>query len=183
MGTGRCFRKVTLKRFTMPRSIKAIPFTAIKSFWILWSFLKIEVKIWREYLLAAAASHPFFPFIQPARAGLTGLHAESTRAVIGRQQTTGSQWGGGRLFGASTGFFKKMAITGEHKIVTNVGNEPSLRGLQTGRWPKLGSYGENGIFWPKTEILGPKKNHFCTLIMFWPWPEKYVQRKKLPFPK
>ena len=39
-------------------------------------------------------------------------------------------------------------------------------------------------FWPKTKISGPKKSvHLCTLTMFWPPPEKVVQRKKLPFPK
>ena len=53
-----------------------------------------------------------------------------------------------------------------------------------GHRPKLGSYGKNRIFGPKTEILGPKKrSHFCTLTMFWPRLEKVVQRKKLPFPK
>ena len=31
-----------------------------------------------------------------------------------------------------------------------------------GHQRKLGSYGKNRIFWPKTEILGPKKgSHFC----------------------
>ena len=37
-----------------------------------------------------------------------------------------------------------------------------------GHRPKLGSYGKNRIFWPKTEILGPKKgDHFLKLTMFW----------------
>ena len=53
-----------------------------------------------------------------------------------------------------------------------------------GHRPKLGSYGKNWIFGPKTEILGPKKEaHFCTLTMFWPRPGKVVQRKEYPFPK
>ena len=53
-----------------------------------------------------------------------------------------------------------------------------------GHRPKLGSYGKNRIFGRKTEILGPKKGtHFLKLTMFWPQPEKVVQRKKLPFPK
>ena len=47
--------------------------------------------------------------------------------------------------------------TESRKIVLKVGNERSLQGRQTGRWPKLGSYGINRIFRPKTEILGPKK--------------------------
>ena len=43
---------------------------------------------------------------------------------------------------------------------------------------------KNRIFWPKTKILGPKKgSHFLTLTMFWPRPEKVVQRKKVPLPK
>ena len=46
-----------------------------------------------------------------------------------------------------------------------------------GRRSKLGSYGKNRNFWPKTEILGPKKNlHFCTLTMFWPLLEKVEKR-------
>ena len=74
--------------------------------------------------------------------------------------------------------------TGESKNRSPGGNEPSLRGLQMGHWPKLGSYGKNRIFWPKTEILGQKKGtHFLTLTMFWPRPEKVVQRKKVPLPK
>ena len=38
-----------------------------------------------------------------------------------------------------------------------MGDEPSLRGLQTGRWPKLGSYGKYRIFGPKPEIRAKKK--------------------------
>ena len=53
-----------------------------------------------------------------------------------------------------------------------------------GHQQKLGSYGKNRIFGPKTKILGQKKgSHFLPLTMFWPRPEKVVQRKKLPFPK
>ena len=53
-----------------------------------------------------------------------------------------------------------------------------------GHQPKFGPYGKNRIFWPKTEILGPKKGgHFGGFTMFWPHPEKVVQRKKVPLPK
>ena len=53
-----------------------------------------------------------------------------------------------------------------------------------GHQRKLGSYSKNRNFWPKTEILGPKKgSHFFPLTMFWPRPEKVVQRKKLPLLK
>ena len=89
---------------------------------------------------------------------LSSPRAESARAVTGRRNS--HRWEGGRLF------------------------EPTAGGLKMGHQPKLGSYGKNRIFWPKTEILGPKKrSHFCTLTMFWPRPKKVVQRKKLPLPK
>ena len=53
-----------------------------------------------------------------------------------------------------------------------------------GHPPKLGLYGKNRIFGPKTEILGPKKgSHFCTLTMFWPRLEKVVQRKNFGMAK
>ena len=53
-----------------------------------------------------------------------------------------------------------------------------------GHRSKLGLYGKNRIFGPKTEILGPKKGgHFWGFTMFWPRPEKVVQRKKVPLPK
>ena len=53
-----------------------------------------------------------------------------------------------------------------------------------GHQPKLGLYGKNRIFGPKTEILGPKKGiYFLKFTMFWPRPEKVVQRKKVPLPK
>ena len=53
-----------------------------------------------------------------------------------------------------------------------MGNERPLPGLQTGCWPKFGSYGKYRIFWPKSRfwarlILGPKsrflakKSDFC----------------------
>ena len=41
-----------------------------------------------------------------------------------------------KFFGASTGFFYENGQTSgtkSRKIVTNMGNEPSLQGLQTGR--------------------------------------------------
>ena len=51
-----------------------------------------------------------------------------------------------------------------------------------GHQQKLGSYGKNRIFGPKTEILGPKKGgHFLGFTMFWPRPGKVVQRKNTLF--
>ena len=49
-----------------------------------------------------------------------------------------------------------------------------------GHQPKLGSYGKNRIFGPKTKIFGPKKGiHFLKFTIFWLRPEKLVQRKKV----
>ena len=92
------------------------------------------------------------------------------------------QWGGGRLFDASANFFfyenSHNSETKRRKIDPEVGNEPSLRGLQTDHWTKLGSYGKNRIFGPKTEILGPKKVGFITLTMLWPRPGSSSLAKK-----
>ena len=41
----------------------------------------------------------------------------------------------------------------------------------------------NGFWDQKPKFWAPKKTHFCTLTMFWPRPEKVVQRKKVPLPK
>ena len=73
--------------------------------------------------------------------------------------------------------------TESRKIGPKVGNEQSLRGLQTGHWPKLGSYGKNWILDQKPRFWAQKSAHFWGLAMFWPRPEKVVQRKKLPLPK
>merc|ERR1711923_103972 len=119
------------------------------------------------------------------RAGPKGLRAESARAVTGRRNS--HRWEGGRLFEPSAGFFYGNSCnfgTESRKIVSKVGNQPSCRGLKMGHQRKLGSYGKNRIFGPKTKILSPKKGtHFLPLTMFWPRPKKVVQRKKGPLPK
>ena len=51
-----------------------------------------------------------------------------------------------------------------------------------GHQRKLGSYGKNRIFGPKTEILGQKRGtHFFGQNMFWPRPEKSCSKKKVAF--
>ena len=62
-------------------------------------------------------------FVEPCLTGLSspGLRAESARAVTGRRWPT-PQWGGGRLFEPSTGFFMKTAVTESRKIDPKVGN-------------------------------------------------------------
>ena len=127
--------------------------------------------IFNKYYQARARS-------EAKRPGPKGLRAESARAYW---QTELPQWEGGRLFDGSAKFFYGKSCssrTESQKMVSKVGNQPSCRGLKIGHRPKLGSYGKNRIFGPKTEILGPKKNiHFCTLTMFLQRPEKVVQRK------
>ena len=105
------------------------------------------------------------------QAGPKGLRAESARAVIGRRCPHEN--------GCNSG-------TESQKIVPQVGNERSLRGLQTLNRPST----KIGIVWQISDFLAQnrdfrpkKKAHFLTLTMFWPRPEKVVQRKKFPFPK
>ena len=57
------------------------------------------------------------------------------------------------------------------------GYKPAVDKIR-GRMAKIGFFG------PKNEISGPKKRiHFLILTMFWPRPEKVVQRKKVRLPK
>ena len=159
--------------------------------WGLWRFLWAVSKCWRqehcrqrralddneEVEVTKEINLKKIFVIQPAR--------WERRAVTGRRCPYSGE--GRRLFDRSTNFFYKNCCnsgTESEKIDPKVGNERSLRGLQMGHWPKLGSYGKNRIFGPKNEILGPKKRiHFFNLTMFWPRPEKVVQRKKVPLPK
>ena len=59
-------------------------------------------------------------------------------------QTVPPQWNQGKLFGASPSFFFSpgSSETKSQKINPKVRNEPSLLGLQTGRWQNLGWYGK-----------------------------------------
>ena len=96
------------------------------------------------------------------------------------------QWGGGRIFDASAKFFPPEnghnSETKSQKIVPRIGNEPSLRGLQMGLWPKLGSY-KNRIVGPKTDISGPKKNSLLNLNHVLAMTRQSCGRKKVPFSK
>ena len=78
------------------------------------------------------------------RACALGLLLADGAPTVGRGKTF---WRVNRIF------FTKTALTLEQKVGKSL---RSLRELQTGRWPKLGLYGKNRIFWPKTEVLGPK---------------------------
>ena len=45
----------------------------------------------------------------------------------------------------------------------------------------LGSYGKNWIFWPKTEILGPKKGPLLEVHHVLATPGKSCSKKKVAF--
>ena len=78
--------------------------------------------------------------------------------ALGLLLTDSGVWG--KTFWRVGWFFflqKLNPETKSRKIDCKVGNEPSFRGLQTGRWQNLGSYGKKQIFGPKTEFSGPKK--------------------------
>ena len=49
--------------------------------------------------------------------------------------------------------------TRSQKIDPKIANKPSLQRLQTGHWQNLRSCGKKRIFGPKTQFLGPKKEH------------------------
>ena len=67
------------------------------------------------------------------------------------------------------------------KIVPKVGNELSLRRLQTGLWQNLGSHGKNRTFGPKTELLGPKKRWVLNGHHDLATNGKSCAKKKFPF--
>ena len=90
--------------------------------------------------------------------------------------------GGEDFLTRQPGFFYANGCSSEtegRKMAPKVGNERSLRGLQTGRWPKLGSYGRHWILRPETKIFAQKNIHFFPQTMFRPRPEK-VSPKKWP---
>ena len=90
-------------------------------------------------------------------------------------------------FDGSAGFFYGNSCnsgTESQKIDPKVGNERPLWGLQTGRWPKLGSYSKNRIFGKKPRFWAQKKGYTsydspCSSHAR----KKVVQRKKVPLPK
>ena len=71
--------------------------------------------------------------------------------------------------------------TESRKIDPQVGNEPSLRGLQMGHWPKLVVW-QKSDFFGKNWDFGPKKSvHFLVETMFWHRQEKCCSKKKVAF--
>ena len=113
-----------------------------------------------------------------------GLRAESARAVTGRRCPHSGE--GEDFLMGQLNFFTKTAVTPERKVKKSIPRW-EMNGLSEGykwvigeNWGRMSKIG----FLAKNRDFGPKKMlHFCTLTMFWPRPEKVVQRKKVPLPK
>ena len=117
---------------------------------------------------------------------LSSPRAESARAFTGRQTPTVE---GGKTFWAlSQNFFTETAVNSGTESRKNRSQGGKLtvmprakNGSSTKSWGRMA---KNRIFWPKTKFWAQKKGgHFWWLTMFWPRPEKVVQRKKVPLPK
>ena len=89
-------------------------------------------------------------------------------------------WCIGRFFFYENG---RNSETKSRKINLMMGNEPSLRGLQTGRWPILGSYGKIGFLDQKPRFWAQKKDSLLYSNHVLATTGKVVQRKKVPLPK
>ena len=67
-----------------------------------------------------------------------------------------------------------------------LGNKRSTNRYQDGKWtvsPKATNWPltKIGVLRQKSGFRAQKKAHFLLDTMFWPWPEKVVQRRKYPF--
>ena len=113
------------------------------------------------------------------RARPKGLCAESARAVTGRRFTHSEK--GEAFLTGQPDFFTETAVTLERKVEKSFprwemnGHSEGYKWAVDHNWGRVAKIGFLGQI--------PKNIHFLTLTMFWPRPEKVVQRKKLPFPK
>ena len=110
----------------------------------------------------------------------TQLYFFPARAVTGRRNSYSGR--GEDFFSRQPNFFTETAETPERKVGKSFPRWEINRRVEGSSWvinENLGRMAKIGFFWPKTEILGPKKGtHFWGFTMFWPRPEKVVQRKK-----
>ena len=83
-------------------------------------------------------------------------------------------------------FFTETAVTPERKVKKSIPRWEMNRHSEGYKWvidqnwahmAKIGLFGQKLRFWAQKRI------HFLKFTMFWPRPEKVVQRKKLPLPK
>ena len=120
--------------------------------------------------------------LYPARAGLKGLCADSARAVTGRRCPHSGE--GEDFFSRQPDFFTETAVNRERKVEKidpKVGNEPSLRGLQMGHRPKLGSYGKIGFFGQKPRFWAQKKGPLLSSNHVMATTGKSCSKKKVAF--
>ena len=98
-------------------------------------------------------------FVEPCLTGLSspGLRAESARAVTGRRWPT-PQWGGGRLFEPSTGFFYENCCNGKSKNWSQGGKLTVTPRATKGSLTKIGVVWQKSDFLAKNRDFGPKKN-------------------------
>ena len=119
------------------------------------------------------------------RAGPKGLRAESARAVTGRRCPHSGK--GEDFLTGQLNSFTETAVTPEQKVEKSIPRWDINRHSEGYKWAidqNWGRMAKIGFLDQKTKILGPKKGvHFSGFTMFWPRPEKVVQRKKLPLPK
>ena len=94
--------------------------------------------------------------------------------VLGYLNNVAQKWEGWRL--RNEKFKIENSLQGRKLTVMVMAKNGSLT--------KIGVVWQKSYFWTKNRNFGPKKeSHFLTLTMFWPRPEKVVQRKKVPLPK
>ena len=130
-------------KITFPGS-EMVPKVSIWGVLVDYLYWKVILELW--------FAHPkcHFRYPQNSRNDLFWLHfnpkvyypARALRALGLLLADGAPQWGGGKLFEPSTGFFYGNCCNsgaGSRKIDPKVGNEPSRQGLQIGHWPKLGS--------------------------------------------
>ena len=105
--------------------------------------------------------------------------AESARAVTGRRCPHSGE--GEDFLSRQPDFFTETAVNREwkvEKIDPKVGNEPSLRGLQMGHRPKLGSYGKIGFFGQKPKFWAQKKDSLLEVHHVLATPGKKLFKEK-----
>ena len=106
---------------------------------------------------------------------LSSPRAESARAVTGRRED---------FLSRQQDFFYGNGCNSGTENCSQGGKSTVMPRAKNGSLTKIGVVWQKSDFWTKNQNFGQKKGtHFLTLTMFWPRPEKVVQRKKVPLPK
>ena len=141
----------------LTRCYSQVPFPG----WIVLSI--VEICILAKHINEIGAETPsgseflisfFFSLSSPRRRACAlrglGLLLVDSAPIVGRGKTF---WLVNCFF-----FYENGCNSGteSRKIAPKVGNDRSLQGLQTGRWPKLGSYGSYGFLDQRTRFRAQK---------------------------